>query len=311
MQTHAAQSPAAASTRSASPSFTHVETLLDPPDRFIDIGHAEVAYRRVGQGPDVLFVHGWPVNASTYRGVVAALQGEYTCHLIDLPGAGLTRWTDAGRIGFAPHAETVAEVIRALGLSQVALIAHDSGGAIARLAAATLPGVVTGLVVSDTEIPGHMPALTKLMGAAAAIPGGARLFLETMRIGPIRRSRRLGFGTCFGDRALVDGEFRALTIDPILGGARRREGAIAFMKKMNHHALDGLAEAHQKLEMPVRLIWGHRNPVFPLDEARSMVSSFGGECDLVELPEGWLFSHEEFPTEYAELARPLLERAFG
>ena len=38
-----------------------------PPLRFLDVGGAEVAYRRVGSGPDVLFVHGWPVNSATFR----------------------------------------------------------------------------------------------------------------------------------------------------------------------------------------------------------------------------------------------------
>ena len=36
-----------------------------PPERFLDVGTGEVAYRRVGSGPDVLFVHGWPVSGAT------------------------------------------------------------------------------------------------------------------------------------------------------------------------------------------------------------------------------------------------------
>ncbi len=37
------------------------------PDRYLDVGAGEVAYRRVGEGPDVLFVHGWPVSGATFR----------------------------------------------------------------------------------------------------------------------------------------------------------------------------------------------------------------------------------------------------
>lgn len=37
------------------------------PQRFLDVGAGEVAYRRVGIGPDVLFVHGWPVSGATFR----------------------------------------------------------------------------------------------------------------------------------------------------------------------------------------------------------------------------------------------------
>lgn len=37
------------------------------PARFLDVGTADVAYRIVGSGPDVLFVHGWPVSSATFR----------------------------------------------------------------------------------------------------------------------------------------------------------------------------------------------------------------------------------------------------
>ena len=43
-----------------------------PPDRFLDVGAGEVAYRRVGTGPDVLFVHGWPVSGATFRHLLPA-----------------------------------------------------------------------------------------------------------------------------------------------------------------------------------------------------------------------------------------------
>ena len=53
----------------------------------------EVAYRRVGTGPDVLFVHGWPVSSATFRTLLPHLTDHVTCHLIDLPGAGSSRFT--------------------------------------------------------------------------------------------------------------------------------------------------------------------------------------------------------------------------
>jgi pimeloyl-ACP methyl ester carboxylesterase len=50
------------STTAAADLFRHA------PDRFLDVGGGgEVAYRRVGVGPDVLFVHGWPVSSATFR----------------------------------------------------------------------------------------------------------------------------------------------------------------------------------------------------------------------------------------------------
>jgi pimeloyl-ACP methyl ester carboxylesterase len=48
------------------------------PDRFLDVGTGEVAYRRVGNGPDVLFVHGWPVSSATYRTLLPHLSEHVT-----------------------------------------------------------------------------------------------------------------------------------------------------------------------------------------------------------------------------------------
>ena len=56
------------------------------PDRWIPVGDArpdgthasEVAYRKVGSGPDVLFVHGWPASAATWRGLLPHLAPHVT-----------------------------------------------------------------------------------------------------------------------------------------------------------------------------------------------------------------------------------------
>lgn len=61
------------------------------PPRFLDVGAGEVAYRSAGSGPDVLFVHGWPVSGATFRTLLPHLVDHVTCHIIDLPGAGSSR----------------------------------------------------------------------------------------------------------------------------------------------------------------------------------------------------------------------------
>ena len=68
------------------------ELFRAAPDRFLDVGAGEVAYRRVGTGPDVLFVHGWPVSGATFRRLLPHLVDHVTCHVIDLPGAGSSRF---------------------------------------------------------------------------------------------------------------------------------------------------------------------------------------------------------------------------
>ena len=92
------------------------ELFRRPPLRYLDVGEGEVAYRRVGTGPDVLFVHGWPVSGATFRTLLPHLAPHVTCHLLDLVGAGSSRFGPdtvalAERWGLG---SSVARVVRAM-----------------------------------------------------------------------------------------------------------------------------------------------------------------------------------------------------
>src|SRR6185295_1757181 len=93
------------------------------PDSWIDVGHSRLAYRRFGRGPDLVFVHGWPIHAATFRGLVPRLADAFTCHLFDLPGAGQTETTADSPIHLGAHADTVRRAIDVLGLDRYALLA--------------------------------------------------------------------------------------------------------------------------------------------------------------------------------------------
>ena len=73
------------------PTLTHeqaADLFRREPDHILDVGSARLAYRRVGAGPHVLFVHGWPVSGATFRTLLPHLVDRVTCHIIDLPAAG-------------------------------------------------------------------------------------------------------------------------------------------------------------------------------------------------------------------------------
>src|SRR6266446_9420553 len=104
------------------------------PHAYLDAGAERLAYWRFGRGPDVVLVHCGPLPSATFRRIVPALAPKLTLHLFDLPGAGQTE--ARGSIDLATHAVTVRRAIDALGITRYALVAHDSGGTVARLVAA-------------------------------------------------------------------------------------------------------------------------------------------------------------------------------
>ncbi len=274
----------------------------------LDVGSARLAYRRTGTGPDVVLIHGWPLHGETFRAIVPRLASQFTCHVLDLPGTGASEWTESTPITLRAHAAAVVRAIEALGLTRVAFVAHDSGGAVARLAAAELGARCFGLVLGNTEIPGYRPPALSAFVTLAKLPGGLRLLPLILRSRRLRRSS-LGLGGCFHDRRLIDGEFATLFVEPLLTSPRAAAGQLALVRQFDWSVIDDMAATHAKITAPVLLIWGVDDPWFPLARARRMVDQFPGGAELVEMPDGKLFIHEERPAEWADHAKRFLQRA--
>lgn len=272
---------------------------------FVDVGHSKLAYRKFGHGPDVVFVHGWPLHSATFRDLVPLLADRYTCHLLDLPGTGQSVWDRATPIDLVAHASTIRRATERLGLGRHVLVAHDSGGLIARTVAADDPRVA-GLVLGNTEIPGHTPWLVTLFVLATRLPGGKDLLRNLLRSRTLRRSP-LGFGGCFSDLRRIEGEFHELFVAPILESDAASAGQMRLLQTISHDAVARLAEVHARIQVPVRLVWGADDSFFPLALARPMLGQFGGPADLVVVPDAKLFVHEERPAEFARECRTLLD----
>jgi pimeloyl-ACP methyl ester carboxylesterase len=279
------------------------------PQRLLDVGHSRLAYWRFGRGPDLVLVHGWPLHAATFRALVPRLADSFTCHLIDLPWVGRSESKPGAPSGLREHADAVRAAVDALGLRRYALLAHDSGAVFARLVAAD-DERVAGLVMGNTEIPGHKPPLLVFYALASRLPFGTALLRASMRLGAVRRSP-LGFGGCFTDVASVEGEFGDLFVRPMLASARVMDGQAKLLCNLDFGLIERLPEAHARIRAPALLVWGGDDPWFPIEKARAMLGQFGGGAELREIARGKLFAHEDHPDAFAAHAKPFLLNCFA
>jgi haloalkane dehalogenase len=282
------QNPIPATVQEASAAFAR-------PHDYVAVDGGRLAYWRFGRGPDVVLVHGWPLHAATFRAIVPALAKEHTLHLFDLPGTGHTEWH--GPIGFQSHAVALRAAIDALGIARYALVAHDSGGTIARLLAAD-DARAEALVLGNTELTRHHPFLLNVYAWAAKRPRIAALLLAAMKLGVLRRSP-LGFGGCFTDPRFVDGEFGALFVRPLLTSREVATGQMGLVRNLDFGLIDRLDEVHARIHAPVLCIWGTDDPFFPLPKARRMLAELPGGAELVEIAGGKLFAHEDHADAFA------------
>ena len=272
------------------------------PDRFLDVSAGEAAYRVVGTGPDVLFVHGWPVSSATFRLLLPHLVDHVTCHLVDLPSAGSSRFDGDTPMSIRQHIETVRRVVDLLELDEVAVVGHDSGGLIARHAMVGDPRLrAMGLINTEPPDPSwrfksfiasrHLPGLSAGLGWVAGKPR-------------IVRSKAV-FGDAFADRSLLGGEFAEFFLASLHESKLHRDAAVKLLRSFDVRHVTDLADIHRRLDVPVQLVWGDKDPFFPVARAEAMVAEFPDA--RIEVIEGaGLFSHEERPANVARALLPTL-----
>ncbi|MBI3269886.1 MAG: alpha/beta hydrolase [Planctomycetes bacterium] len=260
----------------------------------VDAGKVRIPVRRYGAGDPVLFIHGWPLSGFTYRKLLPALVARYSAFVVDLPGAGDSDWEPDNDFSFHGHADNLKRVVDRLGLTSYRIVAHDTGATIARRLAVIDPARVRQLVLIDTEIPNHRPPLVQLVQKLAALPGTNTVFRWLLSSRRYVRSS-FGFGGCFKDRSLLDGEFEEHFIRPMIASKRRTEGHLLYALGIDWAQLDRLAVDHAKIQARVLLLWGEEDGFFPIDRAREMIPQFASCAGLISIPGAKLFPHEEYP----------------
>lgn len=279
------------------------ELFRSEPQRYLDVGAGEVACRTIGSGPDVLFVHGWPVSGATFRTLLPHLAEHVTCHVLDLLGAGSSRFAPGSPLSVDQHIQAVRRAADLLGLQRFSVVGHDSGGMIARHALAG-DGRLTAMGLIDTEQPHGLSWRFRLFLANRHVPGfGSALGWLAGR----PRLRRNGFvlGDAFVDRSLLDGEFDEFFLRPLTADPVRQAAAIKVLRSFHRRYVRELAELHHRVTVPVQLVWGDQDKFFPVAWAREMVDTFP-DARLTVIPGAGLFSHEERPSEVAEALLPVL-----
>jgi pimeloyl-ACP methyl ester carboxylesterase len=124
--------------------------------REVSVGAACVNVVEAGApgAPAILFLHGWPQCAESWRPVLALASRDYRAVAIDLPGIGGSTGnpTDGSKSALAGFiAVTAAE----LGLDELVIVGHDVGGMIAYSYLRDFSP--RAAVISNTVVPGLDP----------------------------------------------------------------------------------------------------------------------------------------------------------
>lgn len=296
-----------ASTPAPLDATSYLRALASGPHRTIEVGASRIATWSFGAGPDLVFVHGWPLHAATFRAILPTFAAQFRCHVLDLPGVGRTRTEPGAPVSLTGHAAALRGVVDALALDRFALLGHDSGGVVARLVAADLGPRVTAMVIGNSEISGYRAWQVRAYVAMTKIPLGERLLRWALRWRAIQHAS-LAYGGCFRDPSFADREFGELFHRPLLEDDAAWSGQMRLARDFDWTPVDTMAATHARITAPTRLVWGADDPYFPYHLARALPAEFAGPADIVKIDGAKLFAHEDHPALFVERALPFLTR---
>ncbi|HUC01131.1 MAG TPA: alpha/beta hydrolase [Solirubrobacterales bacterium] len=256
------------------------------------------AFRR-GEGPPLVFAHGWLANANLWRGVVDRLAGDFTCIALDLPlGAHRTPLDPGADLSAAGCGTLIADALDALALDDVTLVGNDSGGAYSQIALSTRPERVSRLVLTSCETPydEFPPVPFDGLPAAARDPQALGQLLSALE-DPEVRKLPVAFGL------LVKHPLDPQVSDAYALPCLRDEGVLRDTAKAMagastaavHAAGAALIESWQR---PTLFVWSAEDPVFPLGHARRYAAALSS-AELIEIDDSYSFTPEDQPAAVA------------
>ena len=93
-------------------------------------GRYEIFVRRLGTGPDMTLLHGFPSSSYDWAKVAPALAGRYSLLMFDFLGFGASGKPADHRYSIHEQADAVEQIWSQLGITGCRLVAHDYGATV-------------------------------------------------------------------------------------------------------------------------------------------------------------------------------------
>jgi 3-oxoadipate enol-lactonase len=244
-----------------------------------------------GEGPAILFVHGYPLDRTIWRDQIDSLEG-YRRIAPDLRGMGQSDAPDLG-YGMGIYAADLAALLDALGVNEVVLCGLSMGGYVIFEFLRRWRHRVRALILMDTRVEGDSTEGRRARDAAAASArdGGAGA------VGGALLPKMLAPGSEERAPELVDRVRRMMAATPVAGMI----GALAAMR--DRHDNTGLLPT--LADLPTLVLVGEEDALAPPDAARRIATLIPG-ARLVVIPGAGHLPPVERPSETTAEIREFL-----
>lgn len=263
---------------------------VDPTNRlqadYVQVGGLRIHHTWGGHGAPVLFIHG--LGSAGFLGWRFNLSSIALRHRVlapDLPGFGRSDKPLSAPYGVPLFTRTLLHYLDTQRVGKVALVGVSMGGRVALELALRSPARVSRLILVNALGLGfprrvlHAVFLLPGVGEAVFRVGGTIL----RRVpAPTIRGVASRFGLIERAEVAMDDQYLAV-LREIHSDVRTGPAYLATVRSLALVGLQNVSGELPRLEMPVRLIWGADDPLFPVQHAtRAHKLVPGSELAVIE-----------------------------
>lgn len=274
--------------------------------RQVQLAEGPIEYRERGTGAPIVFVHGIVANGDVWRDVVAELEDRFRCITPDWPLGGhrlpMRSGTDFSLFGLA---RLVDRFLEALDLSDVTLVANDTGGAVAQCVAAYHPQRVGALVLTPCDaFDNFLPLPIRHLQVAGRSPAGLWLLAQSLRFRVVQRLP-IAFGRL--TERPIPADIMASYTGPLRQLASTRRDFASLVRAISRRFTQDAARDLGSFEKPALIIWAReRRRFFPVEHAHRLASLLpNARVELID--DSGPFVTEDQPKQVATLVRSFVE----
>lgn len=267
--------------------------------------HVSINIERHGEGRrSLVCLHGFGASLESWRDILPLLAGDLSIYLLDLKGFGLSSKPLDQQYSPEDQAEIVASFVISEGITDLTLIGHSYGGAVALLTYFALvdkgfKNRVRALVLIDA---GGYPQKLPFFVQIPRIPIVNKLILRS--VSPKWQARST-LAYLFYDRSRVTKE-RVDRYARFLDLKGSHDALIASARQVFPEDLTSFTSRIPKIDVATLIIWGDNDPAIPLHHAHRFHKEITGSR-LEIVPRCGHIPHEERPLETSTLIRDQLQ----
>jgi pimeloyl-ACP methyl ester carboxylesterase len=293
--------------------FEGLFRLPDGRDPLMRVHDVELPARRVstltlGEGPDVLLVHGLGAAKSSFFDCAAHLADSgYRVHALDLPGFGGSSKPATAPYSARWFADTVLGVMDVLGIECAHLAGNSMGGRVVLEVGLTAPERVRSIAalcpaVAFVKRDFH-PVVRLLRPELGLLP-------HTLRRGVVERR----LWSMFCDPDALDPSVADIVVDEFQRIYRSPGGRVAFLASARNIYLDrpfgrgGFYPRLAGLQPPALFVWGTHDRLIPAGFRRHVAAALPAAEQIV-LQDCGHVPQVERPEQTAGMLRRLFDRA--